>query len=109
MKKVLYVILQDVNEDLGEGYFSNGYDQFLGIVSSFKTARNIIEYLTDIGIGEENPNHEHCNGCQQDIWCEDCPYSQEGKVVIDDWNEILFDDRYGVGITYHFKKIEVEV
>ena len=108
MKKVLYIILQDVGEDLGEGYSSNSYNQFLGIVSSFETARNIIEYLTDIDIGEENPNYEHCNGCQKG-YCGDCPYFKEGKVVEEDWNEISLDVEYGASITHHFKKIEVEV
>ena len=36
----MYVILQDMSQDLGEGYSSSSSNEFLGIVKDFKTARN---------------------------------------------------------------------
>lgn len=108
MKKKLYVILVDQYEDLGEGYSSGSYDRLLGIVTSFETARNIIEYLAETIIGEENPGYEHCNGCKKG-YCGDCLYNMDGEVIEENWDSITLEAGHGVELTYKFKTIEVEV
>lgn len=112
MKQVLYVILMDCYTDLGEGYTSSDCDTFMGIVNDFDTARNIIEYLVDHAIGEENPDYIHCNGCQKS-YCGDCTYNSDNhaEILDDDWNQIqiAFPDIFGTETSYHFKRIEVEL
>ena len=110
MKKSLYVILEDCSQDLGEGYSSWSGDQFLGIVANFETARNIIEYLTDLNIGEENPGYKYCDDCSKGF-CGGCQYQEHAIVTDEDWNRISLeaDDIYGSNIDFHFVKVEVEV
>ena len=110
MKKTLYVVMNNCGQDLGEGYSSYSGNTFLGIVTSFETARNIIEYLADVDIGEKNPNYEYCNDCKKG-YCGDCPYHNHATVDDEDWNLISLecDDIFRSDIDYYFQKIEVEV
>lgn len=111
MKKNLYVIMQNCGMDLGEGYSSWSGNEFLGIVTSFETARNIIEYLADTTIGEKNPNYPICKNCQKSF-CGGCVYDEHSKVTDDDWNNISLegcDYVYDSNIDYHFCRVEVEV
>ena len=43
MKKKVYVVLFDSSEELGEGYYSSSYNQFVSVEPTFEKARNVIE------------------------------------------------------------------
>ena len=111
MKKTLYVVLRDIGLDLGEGYSSSSSDEFVGVVNDFQTARNIIEYFIDQLIGEIDEDRSVCKSCPKDRGCHGCEYYEHGTVQEDDWDEIYIemDDWYNSVVTYHFKRIEVEV
>lgn len=46
-EKHVFVVLRDISEKCGDYYTASLHEQFLGIVNTRETARNIIEYLAD--------------------------------------------------------------